>query len=406
MTAVTIMDNERDAAALPHSVGHGLGRMIDMLDDAPEGETSEIEISRPQAGGAAASEPPVGAAIVTIIIVGFRNAADIVGCLRALARLQPLPAFNIFIAENGGPAAVAALHEALVGEDGPCRAVLQAHAGPQAAAFPGSATFLLARDMAAATLVHVVPMPENLGYAGAINACLRPLLKLPGWHAAWVLNPDTTPRPTALLELMDYAETHHRGMVGSRITAPDHPDDARCRGLTWRKLTARTVAIGLHDAPGSEPEPHSTDAAMDSPSGASIYVTRDLITRIGLMDERYFLYFEDLEWGCRAKTLGELGYAHRSVVPHTGGTTIGSANKRAVRSRLAVYLDFRNRIIFVRDRHPGWLAWTVLMQLVHLASFAVNLSIANMLAGARGLWAGLRGEVGRPDHIMVGHATR
>ncbi len=121
------------------------------------------------------------------------------------------------------------------------------------------------------------------------------------------------------------------------------------------------------------------------------------------MDERYFLYFEDLDWGYRAMREGTVGYAHASIVPHKGGTTIGTAGTRAALSPLAVYLEVRNCILFVREHHPGWLAWTALMQVVHASTFGLVGAFRNMVAGYRGLLAGLLGEVGRPDRILKSH---
>jgi GT2 family glycosyltransferase len=135
---------------------------------------------------------------------------------------------------------------------------------------------------------------------------------------------------------------------------------------------------------------------LDSPSGASLYATREAIERIGVMDERYFLYFEDLEWGCRAKREGRVGYAHRSIVVHKGGTTIGSAARRKDRSALSVYLSSRNAILFVKDYYPAWLPWTVVMQCVHIGAFALAGSFRNVTASFRGLAAGLASEIGKP----------
>jgi N-acetylglucosaminyl-diphospho-decaprenol L-rhamnosyltransferase len=355
--------------------------------------------------GSSASSGGAGMASVVVIIVGFHNAADVVGCLHALSRLDSSPPFEVFIAENGGIDGVAAMRAALVAPASPCQSLSNANALKQI--FPdldGQTLILSRQDKAPETRVHLVQMSENFGYAGAINACLRPLLLMPGWDAVWILNPDTEPTPSALCELADYAAKRKKGMVGSRITAPAEAAVFCCRGLKWSKLTASTTAIGLGDDPtDKELDPDVIEPLLDSPSGASMYVTRELIQRIGLMDERYFLYFEDLDWGCRAKGVGALGYAHRSVVPHKGGTTIGSASDRTGKSRLSVYLEFRNRILFVRARHGHWLAWTALMQLVHLAVYFASGSVGNMFAGGRGVLAGLRGEVGRPDRILQAH---
>ena len=80
------------------------------------------------------------------------------------------------------------------------------------------------------------------------------------------------------------------------------------------------------------PDPEDVERRMDSPTGPSMYVTRDCIKRIGLMDDSFFLYWEEVDWGVRAKAACGIGYAHRSVVPHISGSTTGTSRKRAKRS--------------------------------------------------------------------------
>jgi hypothetical protein len=344
---------------------------------------------------------PMTLPAVVVIIVGFGNAADIVRCLRALSRIRRGQGFDVFIAENGGPEAFSALCDALTGPDSPCGRGRD----DRDFVFPSTAadcvTFSLPRAGASEdALVRVAHMPENPGYAGGVNGWLRPLLDMPGWQAAWILNPDTEPTPWALSELADHACRHTKGMVGSRIIAAAGPASAYVCGLQWRKVSARTVSIGTAAFAAVEQDPDNADVLLDAPDGASIYVTRDLIERIGLMDERYFLYYEDLEWGFRAKALHELGYAHRSIVRHKGGTTIGSSASRATRSPLAVYMEFRNRMLFVRDRYPTWLCWTLLIQLAHIATYLLAGSLTNMVAASRGVLAGLRGESGKPARFL------
>jgi N-acetylglucosaminyl-diphospho-decaprenol L-rhamnosyltransferase len=331
---------------------------------------------------------------VVIVVVGFRNAVDIVDCLRALARAQPEPTFEVFIAENGGPAAMDALISVLSGNGSPCRAVSEPELPIESSTILRRRLFRLIRaNDKLGSRVHVAEMTENLGYARAINAWLRPLLKIPGWEGAWILNPDTEPTPSALAELVAYSARRGRGMVGSCMTPTAHPDRVHSRGLAWRKLVAKTLAVDYYAPITPAPDPDDVEARLDAPSGASCYITRDLIEKIGLMDERYFLYFEDLEWGCRAKRVGRIGYAHRSVVPHKGGTAIGS-------SPISSYLEIRNRIHFVRDKYPAWLPWTILVQIAHAAAYGAVGKPKNMMVAFQGLVAGIMGEVGRPDWIL------
>src|SRR5574337_932426 len=80
-------------------------------------------------------------------------------------------------------------------------------------------------------LVHVAELRENAGYAGGVNAWLKPLLAVRGWEAAWILHPDTCPDPNALAELAAYAEASGKGMVGSCIIRTDALDRVFTRGL-------------------------------------------------------------------------------------------------------------------------------------------------------------------------------
>ncbi len=244
--------------------------------------------------------------------------------------------------------------------------------------------------------VQVGCASENLGYAGGINAWLRPLLLSPGWKGVWVLNPDTQPYPDALKELVGRAVAGDKGMVGSTILDPHRTDLIRLRGgLRWDRFAARSVAIGLGDSLRASHDLSAIEASMDSPSGASMYVTRPCIEKIGLPDESYFLFFEDLEWGVRGKSLG-LGYASDSIVAHKRGTTTGSALEPGALSRLSVYLQHRNAIHFVRKHFPWTLPLRVCVSLLYAFRFLLLRAPNNSVATLEGVFAGLAGERGQP----------
>src|SRR5947209_1042650 len=101
---------------------------------------------------------------VAILIVGFKNSADIVGCLDALSR-STYQAFEVVICENGGVKA----YEALL-------AAVPDH-------LPGGQE------------VRVILAPSNLGFAGGCNVCVR---ETPHADAWWFLNPDTRADAEAL----------------------------------------------------------------------------------------------------------------------------------------------------------------------------------------------------------------
>jgi GT2 family glycosyltransferase len=332
---------------------------------------------------------------VAVIIVGFRNSDDITTCLHALSRMTAGPAFDVFICENGGADAFHRLICDLLDADGPC-----VRREPLEASIDTAVSRLTKVQRlgfrTGASNVWIGCAAENLGYAGGINAWLLPLFRINGWRGVWILNPDTEPADLALAALFERAESGRKAMVGSTILDRDAREHVRFRGgLHWQKIAARDIAIGLGERLDLSSDIAAIEQAMDSPSGASMYVTRWCIDAIGPMDERYFLFYEDLDWGIRAKHLG-LGYASDSIVIHKRGTTTGSARNAAAIPKLSVYLQHRNGIHFVRRHFPWALPLRVAMSLFLAVRFLKRRAPRNCWAAIQGALAGLRGETGRP----------
>jgi GT2 family glycosyltransferase len=330
---------------------------------------------------------------VPIVIVGFGNAADIVKCLTAIATQRGCPKFGVFICENGGADAFDSLIDAISKPGALCAGDGEKLDLPG----PDFVRGRRLRPVGAPVPITVAQARENLGFAGGVNAWIRPLLRETGWNGVWILNPDTWPQPDALAELVDFAVKRRKGMVSSRIMFPDRSDIASSRGLKWRKLSASAMGVDIFAPISPAPDPDDVERRIESPTGVSIYVTRACIDKIGLMDESYFLYWEDFDWGIRAKAACGIGYVHSSVVPHIGGSSTGAVRKRAQRSPMAVYLRNRNQLHFVRRHHPGWFAWTVFVSFLRTGEFLAVGSTRNFVAALRGLIAGLRGEKGRPE---------
>jgi hypothetical protein len=129
-----------------------------------------------------------------------------------------------------------------------------------------------------------------------------------------------------------------------------------------------------------------------------MYVTRACLEKIGPMDERFFLYYEDSDWSIRARHYG-LGYASDSIVPHRGGTTIGSDRHRAKRSQLSVYLESRNRIHFTRLHLLRFFPLACILDFLYALEYLFAGSPRNFKTALDGLVAGLRGETGRPANL-------
>lgn len=323
---------------------------------------------------------------VVIAIVGYRNAGDVRTCLAALSN-STAKNFQISICENGGPASYRALREALGGvvdftDPPPTRIDERVAEACSGSLRPGGQS------------VRIYDAMANLGYAGGVNLCIRQIGPSEKWSAIWILNPDTEPEPGALAALIARVQEGSYGIVSSRL-AFKSTQRIQSYGGRWRPLLGRGHNIGMNAPLNAMPDVQAIEREMTYVSGASLFASRDYVESVGLMDESYFLYCEEVDW-CFRRGERRLGYAHEAIVYHAHGTTIGSNADRKARSGLSVYLDERNKLLLTRRCYPALyplvLLTTLLLTLQYLWAGAVN----NFFVALFGWFAGLRGEKGVP----------
>jgi N-acetylglucosaminyl-diphospho-decaprenol L-rhamnosyltransferase len=156
------------------------------------------------------------------------------------------------------------------------------------------------------------------------------------------------------------------------------------------------------------PDARAVEAELEIVAGTSMFVSKDYIKTIGVMDEDFFVYYEDAEWSLRRGPF-RLGYAHDSVVHHVAGSTSGSGGSRPKRSRFSIYLSERNRVIIAKKRFPA--AWPLFaaVALSQTLEFLVRFhSWRSFKIGVEGWWAGVSGETGMPGFMRAtqGPATK
>lgn len=328
---------------------------------------------------------------ILIAIVSTNEVHNLIGCLQSL-RSSVHENFHVIICENGG-------HEGFQNTTGklgqaefmqPLTAS-QFDDGPLAWALPY-------RDFVldpAGQRISVLSTSRNLGYAGGVNACIVAAGNQP-WDAVWVLNPDTFPEPDALAALVCRQEEGAFGIVGSRLVSTSSGLVQTWGGLEWRSWLGRGRLIGANQQADVVPNVTEIERRFAFISGASMYVSRTYVDSVGIMDEDFFVYDEDVDW-CLRRGSFKLGYAHESVVRHIHGATSGSSNIKSRRSRFNVYLTERNRILLARKRFP--VKWAILAAIA-LAQTAEYLLVVKSLpqfgTALEGWWAGVRGETGAP----------
>lgn len=206
----------------------------------------------------------------------------------------------------------------------------------------------------------VRPLPRNGGYAYGNNVCIREFLSAPdGPEYCLLLNPDTLVRPGAVKILLEFMDAHpEAGIVGSRLEDPDGTPqgsafrfhsilgefDGRLRlGLLTRALKPFVMAPGISDVP----------TRTDWVAGASMLIRRAVFEQIGLLDEGYFLYFEEVDFCLRAFRAGwSCWYMPQSRVVHLVGQSTGVTNPKSRYNRLPQYWFDSRRRYFLKNYGP------------------------------------------------------
>lgn len=194
----------------------------------------------------------------------------------------------------------------------------------------------------------IQPINRNGGFAAGNNAAIQPALAAPNPPAfLLLLNPDTVVRPGALQKLLEFMQAHPGvGIAGSRLEDPDgQPQRSAFRfpsilgeleagvrlGLLTRLLSRWVVAPPVPCGP----------CPTDWVSGACLITRREVFEQVGLMDEGYFMYYEEVDFCRRAARVGwSIWYVPEARVVHLVGQSSGITSRRR---RPSYWFDSRRR---------------------------------------------------------------
>lgn len=204
---------------------------------------------------------------------------------------------------------------------------------------------------------HLVALDENRGFGGGMNAGVQAALDR-GADAVALLNPDLTLAPQGVTRLLDAASQAGTALVAPRIERPD--------GTAW---AAGTTDLHLDDgtmrSTARRPVPGDGRPRRVWLSGACLALSAALWRTVGGFDERYFLYWEDVDLSHRVlRAGGELVVMDDVVAVHDEGATHDDAAAGARgRSATYYYYNARNRLLYAavwldRAQRRQWIART------------------------------------------------
>ena len=258
---------------------------------------------------------------VAIIIINYNGREDTLECLESLSALT-YPAYAVYVVDQPFGAKETE-------RDG-VSAAIQAQ-------FPA---------------VVVIENPVNNGFAGGNNTGMQKALA-DGADYIFLLNNDTTVAPDLLEPLVMLAESDPKiGIVGPTMLYYSDPETVWATGGTIGAMGASHLV--------DEGKPFSTHlmqpAERDFIVGCGLLAKRDLLEKVGLFDERYFLYYEESDLCARAKKAGWcVWHQPASRLWHKVSRSTGTE------SELTLYYMRRNVLLYLR-RHGAWhtVLWAIL----------------------------------------------
>lgn len=175
--------------------------------------------------------------------------------------------------------------------------------------------------------VKLIVNEHNLGFATANDQGI----KASKGEGVFLLNSDTEVKPGALEKLVEFIQIHSEvGVVGARLLNPDGSIQSSVYHFPtiWRAIKEYWLGQkGEYDkyAP-AENEPMEVEAV----TGAAMLIPRRTIEKIGLLDERYFMYFEDLDYCQRVKQAGlKVYYLPEAEILHRHGQSASKSGPKA-----------------------------------------------------------------------------
>lgn len=203
----------------------------------------------------------------------------------------------------------------------------------------------------------------NLGYPGGNNVGIRVALQR-GAEAVFLVNNDTLLDPDCVARLVSALEADPRiGVIGPMVYTWDEGQVISSAGgaIDWWHADAINVGMGEVDRGQYRARP------VDFVNGCGLMITRRAIERAGLLDERYFMYWEEVDWCVRVRRAGfGVHFEPGTWMRHKAPICSDQLGPRTL------YYLTRNRLLFFATHTPLHLKPAALAHALHGALRGVS----------------------------------
>ncbi|MCG6535034.1 MAG: glycosyltransferase family 2 protein [Syntrophales bacterium LBB04] len=193
--------------------------------------------------------------------------------------------------------------------------------------------------------VQTLKSPSNVGFARGNNLGIKEALKNRADYVL-LLNDDTVVFPDFLSILVGAGESNpDAGMLGPKIFYFDEPGKIWFSGSSF---DTRTCMITTHGSDQIDEDDSFEPVISDYITGCALLIKKAVIEKIGLLDESFFLYWEDVDWGLRAKKAGLKNF----VVPHSRIWHKVSVSTGGMDSPIRAYHKTRSHLLMAKLHSP------------------------------------------------------
>ncbi|GAB3021243.1 glycosyltransferase family 2 protein [Spirosoma pulveris] len=240
--------------------------------------------------------------------------------------------------------------------------------------------------------VHFIKSKKNLGFAGGNNLAIG---HCKGKYLLF-LNNDTEVAPDFLQPLVDCLETQPKaGMASPKIKFFHEENLIQYAGSgKMNPYTGRSFFVGNRQVDQGQ-----FDITQPTPfiHGAAMLISREVVQTSGLMNDEFFLYYEEFDWCARAQRDGfTTWYVAESVVWHKESVSTGKY------SPLKLYYLTRNRLYFMRRNFPlaQKLMFLSFFTLVSIPKNSLSFLLTRRFDYLNAFWSGLLWNITRKSSLL------
>lgn len=180
---------------------------------------------------------------------------------------------------------------------------------------------MLQKKWGANEQVAILALDENYGFSKANNEGIR-LAMEQGMEYFLLLNNDTEIEPDTI-ERMLSCQQEKKAIVVPKVLYADKRDTIWCAGGCFSPIVRKSIQRGLNQS--DKGQFHISEGCQFA-NGCAMLLSKEIINKIGFLDERFFLYYEDTEYSMRATENGiKIWYCAEAIVYHkVNGSTKGN----------------------------------------------------------------------------------